>query len=424
MKRYIDILNKSNVGTYFVKETAAKSVELFFIKKKLDMRRMKDDDSAEITIYKDMEEDGKKFRGFATVNVNSTMSDEEIAEKIKSADYAASFVKNPFFEFAKATKSDKKVQESDLNNYELSEIADKFVEAFYSEDKDAHAFINSFELFVRENEVHMVSSEGTDVSYVKRSVWGEFVAQCKEPQDVETYKSFEYDSLALSDLKDLVKTTLKMTADRATATKMPKADTYDVVLADSYVPEVLTYYAERAHVGYIYPGYSDFKVGDNVQGENVTGDKLNMKFGVSVPFDYEGIEMKERDFVKDGVLKTIHGNQRFSYYLGVEPIGTYNKIVMPAGTVSMAEMFKKKCLYVVNFSDFQMDALDGHFAGEIRLAYYYDGNGNVECVTGGSVNGSIFEAQSELTFSSETQKLSRFEGPKACMFKNVAVAGE
>ena len=79
---------------------------------------------------------------------------------------------------------------------------------------------------------------------------------------------------------------------------------------------------------------------------------------------------------------------------------------------------------MVNFSDFQMDGLDGHFAGEIRLAYYYDGNGNVECVTGGSVNGSIFDAQGELTFSKETQKLSRFEGPKACMFKNVSVAGE
>lgn len=424
MERYIELLKKSNVSTYFVRELTAKSVELFFIKKKLDMRRMKDDDSAEIIVYKDMEEDGKKLRGSATVYVNPTMSDEEISAKIASAEYGASFVKNPFFELAKPVKSEKRIQESDLNDLELSEIADKFVEAFYSEDNDPHAFINSFELFVRENEVHMVNSEGTDVSYVKRSVWGEFVAQCKEPQDVETYKSFEYDSLALSDLKDLVKTTLKMTADRATATKMPKAGTYDVVLADSYVPEVLSYYAERAHVAYIYPGYSDFKVGDNVQGDKVTGDKLNMKFGVSVPFDAEGIELKEREFVTDGVLKTIHGNQRFSYYLGVEPIGTYGKILMPAGKVSMEDMLKKKCLYVVNFSDFQMDGLDGHFAGEIRLAYYYDGNGNMECVTGGSVNGSIFDAQSELTFSKETQKLARFEGPKACMFKNVSVAGE
>lgn len=424
MERYIDILKKCNVSTYFVSETSAKSVELFFVKKKLDMRRMKDDDSAEITVYKDMEEGGKKLRGSASVSVNSTMTDEEIEEKIKSAEYAASFVKNPFYEFAKPVKSAKRVQESDLNGYELSEIADKFVEALYSEDKDQKAFINSFELFVKENEVHMVNSEGADVSYVKRSVTGEFVAQCKEPQDVETYKGFEYDSLALSDLKDLVKTTLKMTADRATATKMPKAGKYDIVLSGMYLATVFDYYKDRAHVGYVYPGYSDFKIGDNVQGDNIKGDKVNLKFAVSVPFDMEGIEMKERDFITDGVLKTYHGGQRFSYYLGVEPVGSYRKVVMPAGKVSMDDMLKKECLYVVNFSDFQMDSFDGHFAGEIRLAYYYDGKGNVECVTGGSVNGSIFDTQGELVFSSELQKRADFEGPKACVFKNVSVAGE
>ena len=91
---------------------------------------------------------------------------------------------------------------------------------------------------------------------------------------------------------------------------------------------------------------------------------------------------------------------------------------------SMDDMLKKECLYVVNFSDFQMDSFDGHFAGEIRLAYYYDGKGNVECVTGGSVNGSIFDTQGELVFSSELQKRADFEGPKACVFKNVSVAGE
>ncbi|MBP5661417.1 MAG: TldD/PmbA family protein, partial [Lachnospiraceae bacterium] len=101
MERYIEILKKSNVSTYFVRELRAKSVELFFIKKKLDMRRMKDDDSAEIIVYKDMEEDGKKLRGSATVYVNPTMSDEEISAKIASAEYGASFVKNPFFELAK-----------------------------------------------------------------------------------------------------------------------------------------------------------------------------------------------------------------------------------------------------------------------------------------------------------------------------------
>ena len=424
MERYINILKKCNVKTFFVRETSSKSVELFFIKKKLDMRRMKDDDAAEITVYKDMEEDGKKLRGSATVNVNSTMSDSEIEDKIKSAEYAASFVKNPFYEFAKPVQAEKRIQESDLNGYELSEIADKFVEALYSQDNDEKAFINSFELFVNENDVHMVNSEGADVAYVKRSVSGEFVAQCKEPQDVETYKGFKYDSLAISDLKDLVKTTLKMTTDRATATKMPKAGNYDIVLSGQYLAEVFDYYTDRAHVAYVYPSYSDFKVGDNIQGSDIKGDKVNIKLAVSVPFDAEAIEMKERELVSDGVLKTYQGGQRFSYYLGVEPVGTYGKVIIPAGKVSMEDMLKKECLYVVNFSDFQMDSLDGHFAGEIRLAYYYDGKGNVECVTGGSINGSIFDAQKELIFSSDLQKRYDYEGPKACMFKNVSVAGE
>ena len=424
MERYINILKKCNVKTFFVRETSSKSVELFFIKKKLDMRRMKDDDAAEITVYKDMEEDGKKLRGSATVNINSTMSDSEIEDKIKSAEYAASFVKNPFYEFAKPVKAEKRIQESDLNGYELSEIADKFVEALYSQDNDEKAFINSFELFVNENDVHMANSEGADVAYVKRSVSGEFVAQCKEPQDVETYKGFKYDSLAISDLKDLVKTTLKMTTDRATATKMPKAGNYDIVLSGQYLAEVFDYYTDRAHVAYVYPGYSDFKVGDNIQGSDIKGDKVNIKLAVSVPFDAEAIEMKERELVSDGVLKTYQGGQRFSYYLGVEPVGTYGKVIIPAGKVSMDDMLKKECLYVVNFSDFQMDSLDGHFAGEIRLAYYYDGKGNVECVTGGSINGSIFDAQKELIFSSELQKRYDYEGPKACVFKNVSVAGE
>ena len=134
---------------------------------------------------------------------------------------------------------------------------------------------------------------------------------------------------------------------------MPKAGKYDIVLSGMYLATIFDYYTDRAHVGYVYPGYSDFKIGDNVQGDNVKGDKVNLKFAVSVPFDYEGIEMKEREFITDGVLKTYQGGQRFSYYLGVEPVGSYRKVVMPAGKVSMDDMLKKECLYVVNFSDWK-----------------------------------------------------------------------
>lgn len=423
MDRFIKLLEKCDVKTYHIESTVSKSVELFFVKKKLDMRRMKNVDSTWLSIFVDSQKDGKQFRGRANVIVSSSMSDEEIIEKIKSAKYAASFAMNPFYEFPKAVKKSV-VSESDLNKYELSEVADKFVEAVYSVDNDAEAFINSFEVFAREKTVRIVNSTGTDVSYVKRTVWGEMVTQCKEPQDVETYDNFEYDSLALDEVKDFVAMNLQITKDRAKASKMPKAGKYDVVLSGKFVPEVLSYYAARANAGYIYPGYSDWKVEDKVQGEDITGDKLNLKLAPQDPFSEEGIEMIERDFIKDGVLKTIHGGIRFSYYLGVEPVGNYKKLVSKAGSVAMKDLLNRPCLHVVNFSDFQMDELDGHFAGEIRLAYLYDGKGNVELVTGGSINGSIFDTQKELTFSKELQKQSDYEGPKACLFKNVAVAGE
>lgn len=424
MERFKNIMDKCGIKVYTVTSTDNEIAELFFIRKKLDMKRIEKTTEISMSVYKDMEADGKKLRGRADIIASASMSDDELIEKIKSADYAAQYVKNPYYKLPDREVSDEVVMESDLNGLSLSEIADKFVEAVYSMDNDEEAFINNLELFVEESHVHIVNSEGTDVSYVKRGVKGEFVAQCKLPQDVETYQNFDYDSLALNDIKELISRTLTMTKDRAKATNMPKAGTYDVIISDKYIPEIISFYPTRAHASLIFPGYSDYKIGDNVQGEGVTGELLNITLTPSVPFNNVGIKMIERPLLENGVLKTIHGDHRFTYYLGVEQIGTYSKVTLPAGTVSFSEMKKKPSLHVVNFSDFQMDPMDGHFKGEIRLAYLTDDKGNVECVTGGSINGSIFEAQKNFVFSKETENLSEYVGPKAVLLKNVAVAGE
>lgn len=424
MNRYIDLAHKCGVSTYIIYEIEKEANELFYVKKKLDMRRVVKTDEITICVYEDFEDNGKKYRGTANAEVNPSMSDEEIMDRIKSAKYAAQYVKNPFFEIAKKEVSDTVVAKSSLNGKSLAELADMFVEAAYSQDKEEESFINSFEIFVSEIKKHIVNSNGTDVSSVERTVSGEFVAQCTKPNDVETYQDFAYDQLALEEIKSLVKSTIEMTKDRAAAEKMPKSGTYDVILSDKYVAEIFNFYKERTDAYMIYPGYSEYKIGENIQGEDVKGEVLNI-YGVPVsPFSLEGIKMEERPIVDNGVLKTIHGGQRFLYYLGLDQIGGYNKIKVTAGNTSMEEMKKRPCLHVVNFSDFQMDEDDGHYAGEIRLAYYYDGKGNVEFVTGGSVNGSIFDAQGEFVFSKEVQNLDTFEGPKAILLKNVLVAGE
>ncbi|MCQ2523640.1 MAG: metallopeptidase TldD-related protein [Lachnospiraceae bacterium] len=424
MIRYINLLKEAGVNEFQIVDTFEESSEMFFVKKKLDMRRMKNVEKIVIAIYKEMEEDGKKLKGRADVIGNPYMSDEEWTDKIKAALFSAGFVKNPTYSLPPVNKSEKVVVKSDISGMKLIDIADKFVEAVYSQDTDDKAFINSLEVFAVRKTVRVVDSNGSDVSYEKTSFSGEFVAQCKEPEDVETYQNFEYDSLALDEIKSLVQRTLSMTRDRAVATKMPDTGNYDVVISHRYVTELFKLYFMRANTAYVFAKYSDYKVGDKIQGEDVKGDLLNVELVAEAPFDDDAISKVDRSFIEDGVLKTLHGGVRFSEYIGAQKIGFYTKGRVKAGSVSMKEMLNRPCIHIVNFSDFQMDPFDGHFKGEIRLGYLYDGKGNVEIVTGGAVNGSMFEAQKNLTLSSETQKLSDYEGPVAILLKDVSIAGK
>ena len=423
MERYIKLLKECGVDVWFIKERSVLSNELFFIKKRLDMRRINDSKDSVITVYTDKDENGTRMRGRTDIIVAETMTDEEIKKLIKEAKYAAQFSLNPFYELPAPEKSDCIVQESTLNDVEFSKIADMFADAAYEVDNDGESFINSLEIFVEEHKVHMIGSKGTDVAYVKRLVNGEIITQCKSLQDVETYEQFAYDNLATDDFKRLLKNTLKHTRDRSFAKDKPKTGVSDVIISDAHMPELMKFYFARGDASMIYPKYSNYEIGLNVQGDDVKGDRLNILYEPEDPFNDEGIRMVERTFLEDGVVKTICGNQRLSYYLGIPQIGMYRKGKMPAGSVSLEDM-KKDCIHVVNFSSFETSPMDGSFRGEIRLAYGYDKDGNVSLITGGSVNGSLLKSQKDFCFSKEIQNLDNYIGPVAVKLKDVAIGGE
>lgn len=133
--------------------------------------------------------------------------------------------------------------------------------------------------------------------------------------------------------------------------------------------------------------------------------------------------MEDKALLEKGTLKNIHGDSRFCYYLNASPTGVYRKLAVKPGKASVDELKKRPYLHVVNFSDFQMDEFTGNFGGEIRLGYLYDGE-RVSLVTGGSINGSIFEAQKHMTLSKEIQEEAEFSGPLAIAMDNVTAAGE
>ncbi|MCD8396333.1 MAG: metallopeptidase TldD-related protein [Lachnospiraceae bacterium] len=424
IEKILNALEEQQIGEYLLLEVQKEITELFFIKKNLDMRRAENVRTCQVTVYRDFEKDGQPCKGESAFVVEPSATKEEISEKCRRAYLAAGFVANPHYELFAGTHEETVTVESSLVQMSAEEAAGAMTKALFAADDREKSFLNSAELFIEKKNVHIRNSKGVDVSYVKYHASGEIVAQCKEPQDVETFKNFSYDELNTDALTDLVRQTLKMTEDRAMAQAAPVTGTYDVVLSDEYAATIFDFYRARGGGDSIYQHYSDYKVGDFVQGkpEEVTGELLFLDYVPTVPFSDDGVPMKKLPCISKGVFQNIQANVRYAHYLNVPATGWYRKLSCAPGGTDFEKMKKQPGLYVVNFSDFQMDEWSGHFGGEIRLAYLNDGE-TITPVTGGSINGSIFEAQKSFVFSKETQDISKFCGPKAVLLKNVSVAG-
>ncbi|MCD8327071.1 MAG: metallopeptidase TldD-related protein [Lachnospiraceae bacterium] len=422
--KILKVLKEQQISDYLLSDTNKETVELFFIKKNLDMRRAENVHSCSVTVYRDFEKDGVRCKGESGFVVEPSSTEEEIGAKCQKAWLAAGFVGNPYYELPEGSKEECVTVKTDMTQMSLEQAAGVMVKALFAADDQEKAFLNSAELFVEKNSCRIMNSRGVDVGYVKYNVNGEFVAQCREPQDVETYQHFSYDYLNTDGLTAMVKETLKMTQDRAVAQAAPATGVYDVILSDEYAATIFDFYKDRSDGSLIYQHYSDYKTGDFVQGEpgEVTGILLNLDYMPTVPYSDEGLPMKQLPCITDGVFQNIQASARFAFYLGVPATGRYRKIACAPGEDGFEEMKKRPGLYIVNFSDFQMDSMNGHFGGEIRLAYLNDGE-KITPVTGGSINGSIFDAQKDFAFSREIQDTSKFSGPKAVLLKNVNVAG-
>lgn len=423
IERIQTAMAKCGIAEYYIEVKENSSVQLYFIKKSLDMKRMTEEKIATVSVYKAFADGDKKFRGVSEVQIQESMTDAEIEKVLAGAFYAAGFVKNRYYDLYQGAKLAPVAESGSLADKTLSEIALGFAEALFAEDTQEKVFINSAEIFAEQETKHIVSSSGVDVAYAKKKVSGEFVVQCVDGQDVETYQSFAYDAWNTDALRDKVKNVIDMTQARAKAVKAPAAGNYRVILSGNYVKDVVDYYVGRSSSGMIYPKYSSYEVGCKVQGDEVAKEYVNVTLKAKEPFSTEGIPMKDLALIADGQLKKIHGGNRFAQYLGIEPTGNYGAFAMPAGDMTMEQMKSEPYLEVVNFSDFQMDTLSGYFGGEIRLGFLYDGK-TVTPVTGGSINGNILEAQKSFVFSKEMQTELSFEGPKAIMMDNISVAGE
>lgn len=423
IERILAALRRCGISLWRINETEEETAELFFVRKQLDMRRIKDVRKETVTVFRDVEApDGGTLRGFTAVPLNPSMEDAQIVEALQGAYYAAQFAVNPYYELTAPAREPLAEKTGPLAERPLAESAGVMAEALFAPDTREDAFVNSAELFISRSRRRILSSEGTDVSYTDAWVSGEFVVQCREPEDVEIHNTYAYDSLDPQALTGKVSEALDFVRDRAKARRVLKSGTYDLVLSGNAVGELLSYYKYRSAAQAVYAKYSNWQLGESVQGGEVRGEQMDLTLQSTAPYSEEGIPMEDLPLLREGRLQAYHGPNRFCRYLGIKPTGSYQKMACANGTVPFAELKKGPCLWAVTFSDFQMDPMSGHFGGEIRLAYLIDGD-TVVPVTGGSINGSILEAQKNLIFSTDRYTTASYDGPYAVRLDGISAAG-
>lgn len=418
-----ELLNKNNIEEYIISETEVEGVELYFIKDSLDMKRSKHILNYSVKIFNNFNENGEKFKGDTTLTIYPSMISEEIDKTIEEGHYIASLVKNKYYNLPKGNKNEKILIESKLSKNTLEESAIKLRKALFKNNNIDKGFINSAEIFVEEIRKKVIGSNGTDIEYVKYNTHGEYVTQWIDKEDVELYNSFSYNDLEEEDLALKVKENILNTGYRENSLTPPETKSYNVILSGEEVKTLLSYYIENSEASMVYQGYSNFEINNNVQGNDIKGDKINIKLTSSVPFSNEGIKLIDRTLIHNCDLKSIYGSSRFMSYLNLEPVGEYDGAIVSGGNTSFNDMIKDGDLHIIKFSDFQMDSLTGDFFGEIRLALLKDGD-NIIPLTGGSLSSNIKDVQSNFILSKEVQNLGSYKIPVAIKLNNVQISGK
>ena len=439
LDRIINILKANkDLSDWKIVQSQTEANELFLIKKQIDMPRSKYINNIMVTVYKDFEEEGKKFRGSSTVSIHPTMTDEEISTAVNDVAFSASFIKNQYYTIP--DKSDIQINSvvSTFDSAPLVEWMPKIKDALYKYDNYDKGYINSSELFLNKSIITILNSRGVHHSFVSYKGQIELISSWKGiSEEVELYKELMFSDYDPEALANAAKESLEMSMERADTKPTPALEDFTVILTGEPVAEVLKNYYVRSNAQSVYQHVSTAKLLESIQGENIQGDMINLTIDptlrnsvASAPVDDDGVVLTAHRIIENGVLQKYWGSNQYCHYLNVPSTGRISNLVFEGGSKTIEEMRSTPHLEIAAFSDFGIDTMTGDFAGEIRLGWYYDGKTRV-AVSGGSISGNLNNVHANMYLSKELQQCTAkeifqplgYKGPKALMMQNISIAG-
>ena len=114
MEQILAALRQLGIENYRIDETREETLECFFIKKDLDLKRRADTVDRVVIVYHPFENNGQKMMGSSQVLIHPGMEEQDILEALKQADRAASLVCNPAYALPEGTREEPIPAKGDL----------------------------------------------------------------------------------------------------------------------------------------------------------------------------------------------------------------------------------------------------------------------------------------------------------------------
>jgi len=421
--RIINLLKADDgIFAYRLNSTKRESYELFFVHRDLETVRSTDTTDIKITVFV---KDGDKL-GDATFSVYASYTDEKIRAEIASAKAKAALATNKAYDLPSAETG---TWESDSNfkNYSSPELASLIADAAFAADSYEDGSINALEIFVYKDTVSVKNSLGIDKVETKYSAMVEAIPTWNSAKEsVELYECYNFTEFNASAVTAEIDGKMREVRDRLIAKAPESKLSCRVVLAAPELAQLMENIAYNLNFASVYNHTNAFSKGEKIQkspaGDTLTVTMKGRMLGSvgSAAFDTDGVTTVDEEIIRDGNAANYYGSIRYASYLGETATGNLRCMKLECGSLSDEDLRSAPYFRCASMSGLQVDIYNDYIGGEVRLAYYFDGEREIP-MTGISISGKLSDALSAMYLSSSEITYEDYCGPKLAAFDNIEI---
>ncbi len=380
-----------------------------------------------------MNGEGNLGSGLGTVSI---LPGADINSTLEKAVLTAQLVHNEPYDFAEPAS----IPEIELVDQEyLKDPAGKIQGVLKTLKETTSSFphvrLTAAECFGQEKNTHLVSSKGIDAQQKATEIYLQWVYIGGTGEDeVETITDISRRRISDLNLQEEAALRAQYTSDLLQADK-PKSYTGRVYVQGSSLAAMVSgnkltgsVLQTLSSASMKYSGETPWEIGKSIFRDEIKGDPFNawanrqLPYGMpSDAFDHEGIPAQRIPLVEENKLVSFISDQRYAYYLRMNPSGGFGCLEIPAGKISQGELQTGPQIEIAEYSWFNANRITGDFACEIRLGYVVE-DGERKPFKGGMLVGNLLDALADMSWSKETGFYGNYLGPKAARFNNLKLA--